>query len=164
MQTIRILFCLLIFAFAARALAEPPVIFLVRHAERADAGRTQEKNPDLSAQGKSRAEALSRTLRDAGITAIFTTEYKRTQETAAPLADSLGVKPQIVAAKGAAALIGKLKESSGNALVVGHSNTLPEIAQSLGVSTTLKIGETDYDDLFVVLTGEAPRLIHLHYR
>jgi broad specificity phosphatase PhoE len=156
--------CLLTFAFAASARAEPSVIFLVRHAERADAGHAPEKDPDLSAQGKSRAEALARALRDASITAIYTTEYKRTQETAAPLSRSLGVKPQIVPAKDTAALIGKLKGSSGNVLVVGHSNTLPEIAQALGVSTPLKIGQTDYDDLFLVLTGAKPRLLDLHYR
>ncbi|HEX3816667.1 MAG TPA: histidine phosphatase family protein, partial [Chthoniobacterales bacterium] len=145
-------------------LAEPPVVFLVRHAERADASRQLEKDPDLSEKGRGRAEALARELRDAEITAIYTSEYKRTQETAAPLARSLGITPAIVPAKESAALIRKLKSESGNALIVAHSNTLPEIAEALGISASLKIGETDYDDLFVIVTGARPRLIHLHYR
>ncbi|HEX3818224.1 MAG TPA: phosphoglycerate mutase family protein, partial [Chthoniobacterales bacterium] len=114
--------CLLTLAFAASALAEPPVVFLVRHAERADASRQPEKDPDLSEKGKRRAEALARELRDAGITAIYTSEYKRTQETAAPLARSLGIMPAIFPAKESAALIRKLKSESGNALIVAHSN------------------------------------------
>ncbi|HEY5035556.1 MAG TPA: phosphoglycerate mutase family protein [Chthoniobacterales bacterium] len=156
--------CLLTFAFAASALAEPPVVFLVRHAERADADRKPEKDPDLSEKGKSRAEALARELRDAGITAIYTTEYKRTQETAAPLARSLGITPAIVPARETAALIRKIKAEAGNALIVAHSNTLSDIAKALGISATLKIGEADYDDLFIILTGARPQLIHLHYR
>lgn len=156
--------CFLTFALAASALAESPVVFLVRHAERADAGRKPEKNPGLSAHGKSRAEALARGLRDAGVTAIYTSEYKRTQETAAPLAHSLGITPAIVPAKETAALIRKVQSQSGNALIVAHSNTLPEIAAGLGISAPLKIGEADYNDLFVILTGASPRLLHLHYR
>ena len=156
--------CLLTFVFAANAEAEPRVVFLVRHAERADADRAPEKDPDLSKEGKNRAEALARELRDAGITAIYTTEFKRTQETAAPLSHSLGLRSQIVPATKTAALLHKLESESGNVLVVGHSNTLPEIAQGLGISVPLKIGEADYDDLFVIVSGGTPRLIHLHYR
>ena len=167
MQTTRKVFvflCLLTFACAASARTEPAVVFLVRHAERADAGRAPEKDPDLSKKGKSHAEALARELRDAGITGIYATEYKRTQETAAPLSHSLGVSTQIVPAKETAALVEKVKAGSGRVLIVGHSNTLPEVARALGISAPLKIGEDDYDDLFVVLTGAAPRLVHLHYR
>ncbi len=64
-------------------------IFIVRHAEKADAT----KDTDLSEAGRSRADILAKTLRDAGITAIYTSEFKRTQETAAPLAKALGINP-----------------------------------------------------------------------
>ncbi len=156
--------CFLIFGLAANAMAEPHILFLVRHAERADAGGTPQKNPALSEKGQKRAEALTRALRDTGITALYTTEFKRTEETAAPLSRSLGIKPEIVPARETATLLGKLKDSSGNVLVVAHSNTLPEIMQGLGISSPPKIGETDYDDLFIVIPGASPRLLHLHYR
>ena len=157
-------FCFVTFALTASALAEPRVLFLVRHAERADSGGAPQKDPGLSEKGRERAEALARELRDAGITALYTTEFKRTQQTAAPLAHSLGVNPEVVPAKEMATLLHKLKDGSGNALVVGHSNTLPEIMQALGISARPKIGESDYDDLYVVIPGSTPRLLHLHYR
>ena len=157
-------FCLVTFAFTVSALAEPPVLFLVRHAERADTGGTPQKDPGLSEKGRERAEALAHELRDAGITALYTTAFKRTQQTAAPLAHSLGVESEVVPAKETSALLRKLKDGSGNALIVGHSNTLPEIMQALGISSPPKIGEADYDDLFVLIAGPPARLIHLHYR
>ena len=81
------------------ALAPPPAaaqhtVFLVRHAERADttpgAARRWPTDPDLSDAGRARAESLAAALKDAKITAIYTTEFKRTQQTAAPLAKALG--------------------------------------------------------------------------
>ncbi len=112
-----------------------------------------------SARRRWRASCATRASR-----ALYTTEFKRTQQTAAPLAHSLGVNPEVVPAKEMATLLHKLKDGSGNALVVGHSNTLPEIIQALGISARPKIGESDYDDLYVVIPGATPRLLHLHYR
>ncbi len=158
-------FFLITFLLAATLPAEPGAIFLVRHAERADTSAAPQKDPDLSAEGKARAKSLASTLCDAGITAIYTSEYKRTQETGAPLAHSLGIKSEVVPAKETATLIAQLKASDGNALVIGHSNTLPEIAKALSVSQPIRISETDYDDLFVIILGKSPpQLLHLHYR
>ncbi len=78
--------------FATGALAERSIIFLVRHAERADAGGPGQKDPALSETGKKRAAALVAELRDAGISAIYASEFRRTQETAGPLAKSLGLE------------------------------------------------------------------------
>ena len=55
-----------------------PVVVIVRHAEKANGGN----DPDLSSAGRARANELARILKDSGITAIFSTEFKRTQETA----------------------------------------------------------------------------------
>ncbi len=103
-------------------------------------------------------------LKDAGINAIYATEFRRTQQTAQPLADALGISLTIVPAKEVAALAGKLRMSSGNALVVGHSNTVPEIIKALGLVEPISLGEWDYDNLFLVLPGTASRLSRLHYR
>ena len=64
--------------FVAAATEAAPVIFIVRHAEKATTGAN---DPDLSVAGKKRAEALARILKDSQITAVFVTEFKRTQET-----------------------------------------------------------------------------------
>jgi hypothetical protein len=61
-------------------------------------------------------------------------------------------------------LIEKLKGATGNALVVGHSNTVGEVIAGLGVIEPVKLQDTDYDNLFVVVTGEKPTLVRLHFR
>jgi broad specificity phosphatase PhoE len=135
-------------------------IFIVRHAEKADAT----KDPDLSEAGRARAEALAKTLREANITAVYTTEFKRTQQTAAPLAKALGITVTTLPAKDGAALIAKLRALNENALVVGHGDTIPDLIKALGISEPINITENDYDNLFVVVLDEKPHLIRLHYR
>ena len=141
-------------------------VFLVRHAERADGGAAgmNTSDPDLSDAGKARAQSLAAALKDAGIAAIYVTEFKRTQQTAAPLAAALGVQATVVPSKDMAALIGKLKGSGGNALVVGHSNTVPEVIKQLGIADPVTLADTDYDFMFVVTPGSPPSLLRLHYR
>ncbi|PYL63474.1 MAG: hypothetical protein DMF25_10605, partial [Verrucomicrobia bacterium] len=135
-------------------------IFIVRHAEKADAT----KDPDLSEAGRARAEALAKMLQDANITAIYATEFKRTQQTAAPLAKALGIAVTTLPAENSAALIAKLRSSNGNALVVGHGNTIADLIKALGISEPINIAENDYDNLFGVVLVEKPQLIRLHYR
>jgi len=159
---------LLVGCLTASVQAEPPTFFIVRHAERADAASgspaKMANDPDLSATGRARAKSLGHLLRDAGVTAIYVTEYKRTQQTAAPVAKAIGINVTILPAKETAALIAKLQGSARNALIIGHSNTLPKIIKRLGVSTPITIGESEYDNLFVVTADSPGRLIHLHYR
>ena len=163
-MTLRLFVCLLAFFFAVSATAQPPVIFLVRHAERAAISGHVPSDTGLSPAGRKRAEAWARVLQDAQIAAVYTTEYKRTRETAAPVAQSLGIQPEVIPGDDLRGLIAKLKASSGNVLVVGHSNTLPQIISALGVSSRVTVAESDYDNLFLVVLERPPRLIHLHYR
>ena len=149
----------------AAAFAQHPV-FVVRHAERADAGMAggAGNDPDLSEPGRARAQALAALLKDAGITAIYVTEFKRTQQTAEPLATALGVKATIVSSKEVASLVQKVRAGKGPALIVGHSNTVPDVLSRLGVGDPPKIGDADYDNLFVVTGGDNPTVIRIHYR
>lgn len=143
-------------------------VFVVRHAERADAGANASpmmaSDPDLSEIGKARATSLVTTLRDAGITAIYSTEYKRTQQTAEPLATALGIAVTTVPARDVPALIEKLKAGTGNALVVGHSNTVGPVIAALGVTEPVELTDSDYDNLFIVVRSATPSLIRLHFR
>jgi broad specificity phosphatase PhoE len=156
-------------AFAVPAAAQR-TIFVVRHAERADAGMTAPPagaDPDLSAEGRTRAASLARMLADAKITTIFATELKRTQQTAAPLAKVLSLSITTVPVTNMPALIDQIKSAAGNILVVGHSNTIPEIVKRLGVTTLVSIPDDEFDDLFVLTTGvagSAPTILRLHYR
>jgi phosphohistidine phosphatase SixA len=137
-----------------------PVVVIVRHAEKAAYGGN---DPDLSSAGHARADALARILKDSGITAIFTSEFKRTQETAAPAATSTHVTPTVVAAKDTGALVGKLHQLNGNALVVGHGDTIPNIVKALGINSSVNIPDADYSELFIVILGDKPELFRLHY-
>ena len=137
-----------------------PVVFIVRHAEKANSGG---KDPELSVQGRKRAEALANILKDSQITAVFVTEFKRTQETAAPTARAAHVSPTVIPANNIGVLVEKLRTLNGNALVVGHGNTIPDLLRALGIATTVGIPEDDYTEIFAVLVGEAPQLVRLHY-
>jgi len=137
-----------------------PVVVLVRHADKAASGGN---DPDLSSAGHARADALARILKDSGITAIFTSEFKRTQETAAPTATATHVTPTVVAAKDTAALVGKLHQLNGNALVVGHGDTIPNILKALGINDPINIPDADYSELLIVIVGDKPQLFRLHY-
>ena len=135
-------------------LALLQVLFLVRHAEKVDNSR----DAALSAAGEARAHALAEKLGDAGITAIFATQLQRTQQTAAPLADKLHLKVQVHEAKDTPGLV-KLLEAQDRALVVGHSDTLPEIAKAFGF--TIQIADDDFSELYIILPAQK-QLIRLH--
>ena len=120
-------------------------------------------DPDLSEAGRARAESLATALKDAKITAIYATKYKRTQQTAAPLAKALGLTVNIVTAD-AADVVKQLAGAKGNVLVVGHSNTVPDVIKGLGVTAPVTIGDDEFDNLFIVTTGAQPSVLRLHYR
>jgi phosphohistidine phosphatase SixA len=128
-----------------------PVVFIVRHAEKASTGGN---DPDLSLQGQKRADTLAHILKDSQITSVFVTEFKRTQETAAPTARAAHVSPTVLPANDIGALVEKLRALNGNALVVGHGNTIPGLLKALGIATQVSIPEDDYTEIFAVLIGD----------
>jgi 2,3-bisphosphoglycerate-dependent phosphoglycerate mutase len=144
----------------APAADATPFIFVVRHAEKAATGGN---DPDLSVAGQKRAEALAHILKDSQITAVFVTEFKRTQETAAPTAKEAHVSPTVLPANDVSGLVSKLRAVNGNALVVGHGNTIPDLVKALGIAKTISIPEDDYTEILVVSVGDVPQLLRLHY-
>lgn len=150
-------------------LAEPTVIFLVRHAEKADDGT---RNPPLTEAGAVRADCLARTLGDAGVSRVFSTDLQRTQLTVEPLAKAMGLKVEALPAADGAALLEQLDglPPGSVAIAAGHSNTVPAIARELGVTLT-QLDEKgffphdEYDRLVAIV--RAPNLpttlLQLHY-
>jgi phosphohistidine phosphatase SixA len=160
----------LIAAVTVLCLAAPAFgqsVILVRHAERADTAAggapTMATDPDLSAAGRARAGRLAEILRDSGITAIFVTEFKRTQQTAAPLAKALGLTPTVIKAADTKTLIARARAATGHVLVVGHSNSVPEVAAALAGTTPITIADDEYDNLLVVSRDAKTRLLRLRY-
>lgn len=140
---------------AAAAQAEPNLVVVVRHAEK---GSEPASDPALSAAGQQRALALAAALESTHITSIITTPYRRTRETAMPLARRLGLVPQVVAPKSGesaeahvADVVALVRKQSGQVLVVGHSNTAPEIVRALGGPKLLELCESSFGHAFVVV-------------
>lgn len=165
----RLLACAVLAGFAAPALAaEPQLVFLVRHAERAasDASMTASSNdPPLSAAGHERAARLAVMLRSANIRNIFSTELLRTRQTAAPTAQAGRLETMAIGARDVAGLLAQVRQAKGNVLVVGHSNTVPDVLKALGLKETVTIPDAEYDNLFIVVRPEGgePTLIRLRY-
>ena len=151
----------LLLTLTATAASAQATVFLVRHAERADSGAGgMASDPSLSEAGRARAESLAAMLKDTKLMAIFTTEFKRTQDTAKPLAMKTGVAVEQVGSTDSALLIAKIKSHPNDVvLVVGHSNTLPAILKAL-VGIDMAIADNEYDNLFVVVpaTGTVTRI------
>lgn len=140
----------------APSTAGATTVILVRHAER-PAGA----DPELNAAGHARAESLAVSLARSGVAGIIHTQFKRTQQTAAPLAARLSLTPVVVQAGGteaqhAAAVVEQVNKFAGKTVVyVGHSNTVPAVIQALGISPVQPMAETEYSNLFIVTRPNA---------
>lgn len=161
MRTLRLLTALAAF-IACRAVTPRPVgvydyngvttIIVVRHAEKA---AVPAADPPLTSAGAARAQALSDYVRGLPVAAIISTDFARTRATAAPLAARLGFTPEIVDARARnhaqAVADGILARHRGQTVVVvGHSNTVPDIVAALGAPKPANICDGEYDNLYVV--------------
>ncbi|MEE9373427.1 MAG: phosphoglycerate mutase family protein [Saprospiraceae bacterium] len=131
----------------AQSVTSDQTIFLVRHAEKADDGT---RDPDLNAKGKRRALKLAEMLISFDIAIIYSTDYKRTRQTAAPLADALGLEVKLYDPR-SKVVIADVKTGSGNILIVGHSNTTPMVTNAiLGEAKYKQLDEKEYTKLFIL--------------
>jgi phosphohistidine phosphatase SixA len=123
------------------------VIILVRHAE---AARTTGEDPDLTDAGRERALRLAAYLSDTGIEAIHTTDTRRTRSTAGPIAEALALTPQLYDSADLPALAERLARAGGRHLVVGHSNTTPELVRLLGGDPGAGIRDDEFERVYIV--------------
>lgn len=145
-------------------------IVVVRHAEKST---DDPRDPSLSSAGQQRARDLADLLKDAGVSAFYVTQYKRTRHTAEPLAQKLAMplveRPVSTAnsatyAKDLAREV--LSSSAGKTvLVVGHSNTVPQIVKAFSGHEIKAIQDPEYDHIFVIVvaTGRVPQLFNLRF-
>ena len=147
-------------------------IFLVRHGETV-APKGTDLRP-LSEAGQWRAVLLATLLKDAGINAIFTSDLERTVKTAEPLAQSLRIEPNYLAQLNVRfkqndvdAFVALLRSEHRRdiVLLVGHSNTVPALLKALGHPAEIKIPETEFDNLFMLISKSegTPTLLRLRY-
>ncbi|MCA8980024.1 MAG: histidine phosphatase family protein [Planctomycetes bacterium] len=138
----------LAFAVGTEDEGAPPAleswtVFLVRHAEK---GVDDPRDPALSEAGKLRAAALAELLAAAGVNRVFSTDYRRARDTAAPLADHAGVEVELYDPREAGAIVKTLSElpAGSVAVVVGHSNTTPQVLTALGAPEPRGLEDSRY--------------------
>ena len=144
--------------------ANNTTFIFVRHTEK----DTVKGDPILTKAGMERAIDLSHMLADLPITAVYSTDFKRTKQTAQPTATAKGLEINIYNHRELEATAKEIfsKHSEGVILVVGHSNSTPNfINLLLGEKKIEQIDESDYDNLFIVQAKEiaSAEVLHLHY-
>ena len=129
-------------------------VIVVRHAEKAT---MPADDPGLSPAGQRRVAELTRQLVDAdvvaGVDAVYSTAYRRTVETAQPVADALELPVNTYDAADTEAIMERIvKDHKGKIiLVVGHSNTLPALIGNMGASKKVPvIADDEYDNIYIV--------------
>ena len=166
-------------ASADRVLAQdqfsPITIFIVRHAEKAE---TPPQDPPLSEKGSRRAAELARVLSASHIKAVYTSQFQRTRLTGETVAKQSGASTEAFVLKSDPANPRRISDQSTqesatkllahvgeSVLVVGHTNSIPDLIKALGGGSVAAIDEKTYDDLFIVTVfakGQA-QVAHLKY-
>ena len=139
--------CAILAGCAAKPAQPDAVYYLVRHAEKT----TEKSDPGLTEAGQKRAEDLAARLKDVPLTAIYSSDYIRTRDTAAPIAAAMGLEVKLYDPRDLEGFAKRLLAENGHILVVGHSNTTPPLSALLGGPEGEPIVEaTEYDRLYVV--------------
>lgn len=149
MTLFRPLAALLLIALAACATsareAAAPSWYVMRHLQKAEG-----PDPALSEEGARNAERLSTWFARDRPAAIYVSTTRRARETAAPLAARLRLTMKEYDPRDTPGLAARVRAETGNVLIVGHSNTVPEIVEQLGGARPADMAETEFGDIFKV--------------
>lgn len=154
-------FLCLLLAAAALALSgcastrssDGTTFVVVRHAEKAT---DDPEDPQLSEIGLRRAQRLAEVLADAPVVAVYATEFKRTRQTAQPTADRRHIPVNAYFSRGPAAESAarwRRDHDHGTVLIVGHSNTVPDLVTALSGQPAAPMPDTEYDRLTRIHVG-----------
>ena len=157
---IRILIFLLICCFISETFAGDTngsyTLYLIRHAEKEQDGS---RDPELTDIGVQRSEKLADWFVDKDIDDIWSSDYKRTRDTASPIVSKLGVELIMYDPRELSDLTEELKERRQTAVIVGHSNTTPELAGLLCDCEIEEMDEAEHSRLIVISIGNGETLV-----
>jgi broad specificity phosphatase PhoE len=149
MRSLFALFLALVFtATSSQPASAADTVFVMRHLQKADGA-----DPPLSAEGVANAQLLAGMLAKNGIRAIFATPTRRAMQTAQPLAAKLAIPVTSYDPANPAELVSKVAAISGAVLIVGHSNTVPDLVARFGGKQPVNLSDQDYGTLFVVTSA-----------
>lgn len=148
-----LLFPLLLLLSACAGMPKPgteTVFYVARHAEKAEA---PSGDPPLTAEGRARAQSLAAALAEAPLRAVYSSPTRRTRATAQPAADGRGLAvtdydPRRPPSETATVL--HTRHAGQQVLVVGHSDTVPQLVSTLCACPVLPLDESEYGDLYEV--------------
>jgi broad specificity phosphatase PhoE len=148
MKNILFLLLSILILSACTAQNSPKTIYIVRHAEK----QLEGKDPELAYVGEVRAKKLAQILEKESIKRVLSTDYTRTRNTAQPTAAAAGVTVEYYDPKNQEDLVADLRRSEGNILVVGHSNTVSQLANAfVGEGEKFAdLTDLEYDFIYVV--------------
>jgi broad specificity phosphatase PhoE len=138
----------------------PPPIWVMRHLN-TPAG---ERDPDLTAEGRRAAASLASWFREDRPAAIFVSHFKRSGQTAAPLAARLGLTPIVYDPADTPGLIARVRATPGPVLIVGHSNTVPDIVAALGGTRPAPLVHEDFGDIWRIAPNGATQRLRIEAR
>jgi len=143
-------------------LRQPGTVVVIRHMEKEPGD-----DPGLSGEGLARVDRLRKMLVDLDFNEVFSTDTRRTRETAAPFAREAGLEIELYGphAYFDVASRARTAASGGAALIVGHSNTVPAIIRAFGIEEVPGIDSAEYGHLFLIHLDGLGRatLTHLHF-
>jgi broad specificity phosphatase PhoE len=148
MKNYLLLFTFLLILSACTAQNSPKTIYIVRHAEK----QLEGNDPELAYVGEVRAKKLAQILEKEAIKRVLSTDYNRTRNTAQPTAAAAGLTLEVYDPKNQETLVADLRTSEGNVLVVGHSNTVSQLANAF-VDEGEKFADLtdlEYDFIYIV--------------
>jgi broad specificity phosphatase PhoE len=148
---------------ACTAQNSPKTIYIVRHAEK----QLEGKDPELAYVGGVRAKKLAQILEKESIKRVFSTDFTRTRNTAQPTAADARVTVEYYDPKNQEAFVADLRSSEGNILVVGHSNTVSQLANAFidKGEKFADLTDLEYDFIYVVtLDKKGSKVVRKTYK
>jgi phosphohistidine phosphatase SixA len=158
MRLVALFAALFTLASCATNAAAPsgPLYYVMRHLH-TPAG---ERDPDLTAEGQRQAALLGGALREQP-RIIYVSSFKRTQQTAAPLAAALGLTLIVYDPADTPALLARVRQGPFPVLIVGHSNTVPDIVAGLGGERPAPLVHEDFGDVWQITADGATTRLRL---
>jgi phosphohistidine phosphatase SixA len=144
-NSLMLVFALIVASTATQVAVAADRVYVMRHLQKSDGA-----DPPLSAEGAANAQQLARLLAGRGIKAVFATPTRRAMQTAEPLAAKLGISVTSYNPTDPAALVNAVGAIRGAVLIVGHSNTVPDLVARFGGKQPVILSEQDYGTVFVV--------------